>query len=237
MRRMLLIRSAISLILIAIVLFGVGIFLTLELGIFLEPEQSILTDRPCAPPCWYGIIPGETQKDAAWNALKQNPYVMQRTLEELHNGDAAEFIWFNRHGTRLSWLYLRGNVVQMIRVEAESSIKFGDIFSRFGSPERVLAWYSVTPEDVSQGYGVRLYYPRRGIAISTQTAPITSDGQSPINATMAATEITYFKPTSLEGLFDLERSFTDDITWSTDAQDRLQNWNGFGLYYFPLAPL
>lgn len=231
-------RAAIFLTPVALVFIACGVFIVMDFGIFLAPDRSILTDRPCAPPCWSGIIPGQTQKDAAWNALKQNPYVKQRTLEQLGDGYTGKFFWFNRH-TRgeLSHVYWRENIVQIIEVESEPSLKLGDVTTIFGDPEKVLAWHEVTPEDLSKSYIIRLYYPGRGIVVTVQTLPEGANGKDAILPEMPLREITYFKPRSLEALFIFERSFFPSLSpWDQQAQNALQDWKGFSLYTFAWRP-
>jgi hypothetical protein len=43
-------------------------------------SEHIVLDNPCASPCWYGIIPGQTSHDEALAILRQQSFVDQETI-------------------------------------------------------------------------------------------------------------------------------------------------------------
>jgi len=42
-----------------------SLYFLYDYGLFAEPDRSILTDEPCAAPCWHGIIPSQTTEEEA----------------------------------------------------------------------------------------------------------------------------------------------------------------------------
>jgi hypothetical protein len=45
-------------------------------------DRSLFTGLPCAPPCWQGIVPGETTAEEAMQILRASPYVKQDNIEK-----------------------------------------------------------------------------------------------------------------------------------------------------------
>lgn len=45
-------------------------------------DRSFLTDQPCAAPCWYGIVPGESSKAEVVETLNSLPFVDERSIKE-----------------------------------------------------------------------------------------------------------------------------------------------------------
>jgi hypothetical protein len=44
--------------------------------------QSFLSDEPCAAPCWYGLVPGESSKADVLRVLAELPFVDMSTISE-----------------------------------------------------------------------------------------------------------------------------------------------------------
>ncbi len=43
-------------------------------------DRSLLTNEPCAPPCWYGLVPDVSTKDEVINKLQTLPFIAARTI-------------------------------------------------------------------------------------------------------------------------------------------------------------
>lgn len=63
-----------------------------------KADKSFLTNLPCAPPCWYGLIPGEATKADVLKTLKELPFIDYATIREYRTvwnlDNAAESIRF-----------------------------------------------------------------------------------------------------------------------------------------------
>lgn len=47
-----------------------------------KADNSFLTSVPCAPPCWYGLIPGEATKTDVLETLTELPFVDNASVRE-----------------------------------------------------------------------------------------------------------------------------------------------------------
>lgn len=82
-------------------------------------DRSVLTDDPCAAPCWQGITPGETTTSEAWDVLIDLAFI--RHDHYPHQGKAgeedAEWIYWRTLAaddpTDLSSLYVRNDIVAL----------------------------------------------------------------------------------------------------------------------------
>ncbi len=133
------------------------------------PDSSIFTGQPCAPPCWYGIVAGETGYDALLKLLHQNPHVVQSTIKH----DDSPESWGD-----VSWRYptsadhggiafLRDEIVQVLELDSESQFTMGDAVRRFGQPTKIQIWSGLFGQEQS-GYGVLTYYPEVGLGFRFQ---------------------------------------------------------------------
>lgn len=61
-----------------------------------ETSPTILEDLVCQPPCWQGIIPGETTEEEVLNFLKESPIIDQdATLRRDNKLGEFDLIHFN----------------------------------------------------------------------------------------------------------------------------------------------
>lgn len=105
------------------------------------PAHAMFTAAECAPPCFLGIIPGQTPTNAAFQRLYNHPWVRQLN----------QYIWYTAPGTSLyTWTWsgkqpawiddnqngmfvTRGDVVE--RIDVATHIPMGDVWLLFQSPE------------------------------------------------------------------------------------------------------
>jgi hypothetical protein len=132
--------------------------------------------EPCAPPCWYGIIPGETSYDEALKIIASLPFVKDiRTRED----DRSTWIFWNANADSGSpsqsdgGVETEGDLVTFTLIEPfprypepcvarpAPKLTAGDVVKQYGPPE--VAWPTFTGVEVIY-FEVGLWYPERGVA-------------------------------------------------------------------------
>ena len=222
-------RSRAILALGLILMLGLAsLYLSYRLGIFAEPDRSILTDEPCAAPCWYGITPGVSDLEEVRQSLATNPHVDQASIREQQGtGDMVQVDWLERGlFSGLGLLSLRNDVVERIDLRMRYKITLGQVVEKYGPPEKVAAWYA---RAAGTAYYIRLYYPSKGLLFLVDTRPRASPlgDTDVITEDMVITDVLYFAPTSIEDLL-----LSDLIPIGNEKGphmlERLQDWPGFG---------
>jgi len=198
------------------------------LGIFAEPDRSILTDEPCAAPCWYGITPGISHLEEVRQSLATNPHVDQASIREQQiTGDRVQVDWLERGlFSGLGLLFLRNDVVERIYLRMRCNITLGQVVEKYGPPEKVAAWYA---RAAGTAYYIRLYYPSKGLLFFVDTRPIASPTADTdvITEDMVITDVLYYAPTSIEDLL-LSDLMPVESEEGPHMLKKLQDWQGFG---------
>jgi hypothetical protein len=203
----------------------------------------------CEPPCWQGIVPGETTLQHALAILDNSSMVDPSTVYE---GQRFGGVWPGR--THINWnergwqaaddillsqgypntLLSKDGLVESLLLRFDTTDRCTptvlDVIERYGAPEKILraegAGY--TP-DIVWGE-MDLLYPSRGLVFAALTGhPVLARPTDRIQVAY------YFVPTSLDALaaepmrFDFQAWYTDvragevDYVWA----DRLEEWPGF----------
>jgi len=103
-------------------------------------DKGLITQRPCSPPCWQGLIPGKSSYDEVRALLKDNPLV-QGNFE---NKNAAE-----GEGVFLHWWWAgesqdmrrnnlldfdKSHVLQRIEMHPNTDITIEEVVKTYGVP-------------------------------------------------------------------------------------------------------
>lgn len=222
-----------------------GLFLTISVAIALLIWQlqlaylgralvtALMTENPCAAPCWQGIIPGETSRTQALRLLKESPYVLQDSLREAGNSESGGVIWQWRTSGRrvepgVSW---QNDVVQTIILGLTHDLTVGQIIDKFGPPEALEVVTGGIPEHWY--WIIILHYPHNGIEFQAYTVEYSNT----LTPSTKVEVIHLFVPTSLEER--VANKYGQDIPDSQSLVSHVLNlmrpWKGYGdlfeLYY------
>ncbi len=184
-------------------------------------DDSLLSDIPCAAPCWQGIVPGETSRSQAMRILENSPYVRGDSLKEAGTSVAGGATWWwNLPGRRLQPSILwQDDIVQEITLGLTYDLTVDQIVSKFGPPESLDLGAGGVPEHPY--WIVDLYYPDVGIQFKAYTSE-SSDLLEPSTEVGVAI---YFAPSSLkERVVDIY-SYRDDVS---DVMNLMRPWSGYG---------
>jgi hypothetical protein len=196
-------------------------------------DRSFITDEPCAAPCWYGLVPGESTKSELDHVLAELPFVNQATVHEFPTefaNEPATEVYFQCH-KRDEWcgsIIIHDGTVQEIMVSVRYKLTFGEVVEKLGPPDHV--WASDWGAE-STGYKIDLYYVQRGIIVGRLKTRADryinwSDGSVMLAQEMQATSLSYFPPAP---------SLRDDFASLGKSPDEIEHlmkgippWPGWG---------
>lgn len=102
-------------------------------------DTSVITDEPCAAPCWRGITPGETKWNDALAILEAD-----ETLTDLQirtNSDTGQIgaAWSVANGDRCCQMFTQDSeTVDLIVLSTTPALTFGEIIDKYGEPEYII---------------------------------------------------------------------------------------------------
>lgn len=103
-------------------------------------DKSLITQQPCSPPCWQGLIPGKSSYDEVRALLKDNPLVQGNFA----NKNAAEvervgFLWWwagesqdIRRNNSLD--FDKSHVLQRIEMRPNTDLTIEEVVKTYGVP-------------------------------------------------------------------------------------------------------
>jgi hypothetical protein len=196
-------------------------------------DRSLLTDSPCAAPCWQGIIPGKTSKSQAIQILRNNMYVKEDSLQEAGTSEWGGATWQWRvPGRRLqpgiSW---QDDTVQEITLGLTYDLTIEQVVNKFGPPEALIASKGGVPEHWY--WIINLYYSQIGVQFKAYTREFSSLLEPSTQVGVAQ----LFAPISLEeriaNVYGGDTTSTERIL--AHEMDLIRPWKGYGdlfeIYY------
>lgn len=208
-----------------------------------ELDSSLLTGDPCAPPCWHNIAPGVADEDDVRSQLESSPFVEKGTLHYNLTEEAGVplvgFSWQAREGDyiclqngmvwpmeRCNYIYLRDGKVLRIEISLHGGVTLGEIVDKYGPPERISAFVSVTD---FYWYQITIDYPCQGLRLESFSLidpKEVASGTISVTRDMRITDARYYVPTSLEKA--LSEAFWLPPDRIADYMASSQEWAGFG---------
>jgi len=181
-------------------------------------DRSILTDSPCAAPCWQGIVPGTPmEKDEVIRLLEALPNVSSIWENKVPKGTTIMWTWklwpWRQTGAGYNSVFLMGGVVHHITLSVEFELTVEEILDKYGIPEATN--YGPPPLPEEPYMWMNLLYPAQGLwfraEVYTRVDPV-------LQPTTRIFEVTYSVPAdSLE-------------SWLGSHMEamNLQPWPGYG---------
>jgi hypothetical protein len=126
-------------------------------------DRSLLTGQPCEPPCWYGIMVGESDEDDVISVLSELQFVNQQTISKSVDNDIL--YWFScshPDDENCGDIILVNGKVDRIIVSVHFRLTFEQVVEKLGVPDRV-RYYPYHPD--TGGCMVYLDWLEQGIAI------------------------------------------------------------------------
>ena len=118
-------------------------------------DSSFLSGEPCGPPCWRGIIPGETDWNDALNIIEDDPTLSDLETRTSDDTEVIGAIWGQTDGDSCCQMYSEsGELVDIIILQTAPTNTLGDVVETYGEPTYLIG------ETLSGEQGVfTLFYP------------------------------------------------------------------------------
>lgn len=118
-------------------------------------DSSFLTGEPCGPPCWNGIIPGETSWNDALNIVEDDESLENLETRSSDDTDVIGAIWSPVDGDSCCQMYTEdGETVDIVILQTTPANTLGEAIEQFGEPTYVIG------ETLNDDQGVfTLFYP------------------------------------------------------------------------------
>lgn len=189
-------------------------------------DDSLVSQHPCAPPCWYGIVPNESTKEQSISVLAELSFIDPDTIEFHAVSDGEQILWGwgssqastdNHNGTIV---VNNDDRVETISVGLEYDLEIQQLIMEYGNPDIVYV-FPWPPDLAPPDFNIELYWFRFGLV----TYSGILNGQR-VQADTYVTGVTYYKPVStLEELLGI---FPNRF-----ESGRIQDWQGLDAIEIP----
>lgn len=223
-----------------------GVALILWWALQSSVDRSLMTQMPCAPPCWQGIVPGQTTLEEAMKSLQSCKYVAFHDVHlrsvRLTATDTSELQIAQWEGMKdfvarllgapqaINLAIFRDRMVECIHTGLDYSVRLEDFVNRYGEPETLNLQGGIA----KGGYTtVALFYPEQGLAVMVQVKMHRQEQEytATLERDSLVKSVLYFAPSSMDEL--LQHPGIQLGIWRIGAtRDALQSWEGFGQVVF-----
>jgi len=148
----------------------------------IQAEKSAWTERwlkgvPCAPPCWEGVVPGQTSATEAVAALDRSPIIGSVRIETTQVvPDLGYILWTWNDGTEGGSALFHASSpekeVYSINTALPSEFNLDNVIKVFGMPTHVIATAGRTPEGGKVLKDLRIVYARDGFYLPVKSVPL-----------------------------------------------------------------
>ena len=109
-------------------------------------DQSWLTGKPCAAPCWYGLEPGVSTRKSI-NRVEQLPFVDRSSMDITNHFDFVDvgFSYKRSQGFGGLGMIFKHDVLDSVYIQPNYRITFDQAVEKLGAPD---------------GYWIRPIYPK-----------------------------------------------------------------------------
>ena len=207
----------------------VVMFLTFLTGCYpfqrgLPVDRSILTDDPCAAPCWQGIVPGVTTSTEAADILMTLEFIEPSSLWSFGDDLRWRTSASQEDPAIVSEIRSRDGLVSFMEIGVDFELALQDILEKYGPPEKVLAYESAREERIQTE--IYFYYPQQGLVfVSWASGPVPVSEFFMLDATTPITVIYYFAPTTIDEWFDEHPEIEHRVRF---GRGYLRDWSGLG---------
>ena len=199
------------------VIAGFGLLLVILLIIWVGYRElvaggtvkGILTDEPCAPPCWQGITPGMVvEKHTLLRKVRRLP----GTSHTEAIGNSIRWFWRDWPGYNLIYIRENSDVVHNISLTVDFDLTVNEILTKYDTPKSIVVVGPTIPE-VAYSNAI-LHYPVQGFYCVVGVYP---DYNPVLKPSSTVYEVTYFEP------YDSYEAWIADYEGLTP-----QPWPGYG---------
>jgi len=178
-------------------------------------KQNWLKGIPCAPPCWEGIIPGQTRGNEVLKLLELNPVITK--LKQTPGYVSWEWSKESGGGTAVYDKQTQEQFIYSIILEYPRPFTLNEITQAYGEPSNISASVVRDPEGTGASYYLYIIYLDKGFALVE-----SSSKEILLSPTLELKKIIFFIP-GIDGYLKAKPGIRNDVkTW--------QGFKGFNFY-------
>jgi hypothetical protein len=185
-------------------------------------DRTFMDESSCKPPCWQGIIPGQTTRSEALEILHGSSYVRRWSVRVKGDDGLGRAVFdttrIERYEASVVWW--RGGVVYRVDVAVAFSLTAEQLIERYGQPEALGAEQTGLPEHPRWTF--LLYYPRHGLKVELNGA----EGDNCVWPSTPVEQLWLFEPCDLTQVGS--RLFPDPEVFGSYGLTRMRPWKGYG---------
>lgn len=150
-------------------------------------DRSLVTGEPCGPPCFRGIIPGETRWNDALTIIEDDPQFANLQTQQAENSDLVQAAWQDSSGGQLCCQMISedGEIVSGVFLLTAPTMTLNDLIRAHGEPA-----YLTGTEFTADQAVVNLFYPDVPMIVYTFIAGIENGVLSPSSEIVGAVYLT-----------------------------------------------
>jgi hypothetical protein len=118
-------------------------------------DTSLISDQPCAAPCWRGITPGETSWNDALEIIENDENLSD--LDTRTNDDTGQIgaTWAQTDGANCCQMFSEdGETVELLVAQTTPDIELAEVIEKYGEPSYLIG-ETVTSDQALMS----VYYP------------------------------------------------------------------------------
>ncbi|MBE7435979.1 MAG: hypothetical protein HS100_18830 [Anaerolineales bacterium] len=193
-------------------------------------SKNVITDSNCTPPCWKGIVPGETSKERLLEILSELPNVNQGEIGVTGPWDGYDDgVIFNVSSdsslSKSQSVYIETRIISdnvvVINFTGDIDITLGEMINKTDEPELVMI-----QANPFGGLWISGVLPTKGISFGYATIELQESSQLEIKPETDLKWVTYFSPSLYHEL--LERGWFSMGNIDLPIVDIQYNWAGYG---------
>jgi len=125
-------------------------------------DDSIVTQSPCAPPCWYNLTPGVSTRDDVSKVLHNTTFIPDWAIEE----EQGQISWFWSLGHMGKFQIDDDGILISMEIIPNFQFPVERILDLYGEPDALTSRLDTPVEDGSFNLNLYFYYPDRGLVIN-----------------------------------------------------------------------
>lgn len=134
-------------------------------------DFSLVTNEPCAAPCWNGITPGETRWSEALTILEDDPRLTDPQSQAAQEGPAIGAQWGKADGDMCCQMVSEdGQTVSFVSLSFAPEMRLSGVLGAQGRPTYALG--APVTDDQAVVY---LFYPERSFIVVTFVAGASAE--------------------------------------------------------------
>jgi hypothetical protein len=193
---------------------------------FNKQPSVILTSTEYAPPCWYGITPGQTTAPQIYSVLERIHGVNTEQIYENTNKDdkLTRIAWFFQRPVedQMGSVTITNDTATAINISTVNSLTLDSFFNKAGEPEQY--WTGIGQrDDGGEFLDIVLLAPTKGYAVELVIDIAAGSNQVEVKPGTPVFRVTYFSPDMYQELLPTR------ILIDKPASGRapLQIWEGY----------